>query len=53
VLLGQGTIDDLGEKERFDTEAILLGALITDEQLDDAALDDVLADARKVADRWL
>jgi hypothetical protein len=52
AVLGEGSIDDLDDKTRFGTETILLAALIADERLDDAGLDDFLAHARKLADRW-
>jgi hypothetical protein len=53
AVLGDGSIDDLDDKTRFGTEIVLLGALIADEQLDDAGLDDYLAEARKLADGWI
>lgn len=52
AVLGDGTIDDIEDKDRFGTETVLLAGLIADEQLDDAGLDAFVADARKLADRW-
>jgi hypothetical protein len=52
AVLGDGSIDNLDDKVRFGTEIILLAALIADEQLDDAGLDEFIAEARRLADRW-
>jgi hypothetical protein len=53
AVLGQGSIDDLDDKTRFGTEIILLGALVAERSLDDAELDEFLAEARKLADEWI
>src|ERR1039457_276768 len=45
--------DELDLETRFRTQLLLLGALIADENLDDAGLDEFLAHARKLADQWL
>lgn len=47
------SIADLDDKTKLGTQIVLLGALITHEQLDDAGLDAFLAEARKTADEWL
>lgn len=46
-------VKDIPADVRYKTQIILLGALIGDEQLDDAGLDAFLARARKLADQWL
>jgi hypothetical protein len=45
-------IGDLDPKTSFGTQILLLAALTADAQLDDAGLDEFLADARKLADQW-
>src|SRR5918992_1586448 len=50
AVLGDGSIDDLDDKTRFGTEIVLLAALIADEQLDEAGLDEFIAQARQLAD---
>jgi len=45
-------IGDLDPKASFGTQILLLAALTADAQLDDAGLDEFLADARKLADQW-
>jgi hypothetical protein len=52
-ILGQGSASDLDAKVAFTAKQFLLAALIADEQLDDAGLDEFLAQARKLADQWL
>jgi hypothetical protein len=51
--LGDGSIADIDDGTVGYTEAILLTALIVDEHLDAAGLDDFMNDARQLADRWL
>lgn len=46
-------VDDLDARKKFQTQLIVLAALIADEQLDDAGLDAFLAEARASADEWL
>jgi hypothetical protein len=51
--LGRGSAADLDPKTAFWARHFLLAALIADEQLDDAGLDEFLGEARKIADQWL
>jgi hypothetical protein len=51
--LGEGTLRGIDKKTLLHTEGVLLVALIVDEQLDDAALDTFLAEARATADSFL
>lgn len=51
--LGTGSISGIESRVRLATQLILLTALIVDEQLDDAGLDDFMAEARKIADQWI
>ena len=51
--LGHGSIDDLTEEEIVATKVILLNALISEERLDDAGLDDFMATARMLGDRLM
>jgi hypothetical protein len=51
--LGRGSIDDLAEEEIVRTKVILLTALISDERLDDAGLDNFMATARTLGDRLM
>jgi hypothetical protein len=46
-------IDDIDDRASFSTQFLLLTGLIVDEGLDDAGLDKILADARKLADQWV
>lgn len=46
-------IDDIDGKKRLATQFLLLTALILDEQLDDAGLDDFLDKARALAEQWI
>jgi hypothetical protein len=45
-------IDDLDAEIKVNTQIILLFALIAEERFDDSALDEFLAEARKLADDW-
>lgn len=45
-------INDLDTETVVGTEVILLTALVADEGLDEAGVDDLLAKARKLADAW-
>ena len=49
--LGEGTTRGIDKETLLRTESVLLTVLIMDEQLDDAALDAFLAEARALADR--
>jgi hypothetical protein len=45
-------IDDLDAETKVNAQIILLFALIAEERFDDSALDEFLAEARKLADDW-
>jgi hypothetical protein len=51
--LGEESVDDLDDAIRFGTEVVLLAGLIFDRDLDDAGLDQFLAESRTLADEWL
>ena len=53
AVLGDGDVDDLDDQIRARAQTVLLSALITDEHLDEAGLDQFMNDARKLADRSL
>jgi hypothetical protein len=46
-------LDDLDAEELTKTKMLLLAAIIADEHLDDAGLDELLAAARKLADQLM
>jgi hypothetical protein len=46
-------IGDLSLEAKFQTQFLLLYALVIDEQYDESALDKFLSEARKLADDWL
>jgi len=50
--LGDGSIRDLDDETVIGAQIVILSALIADEQLDDAGLDQFMAEARKLADQW-
>lgn len=50
--LGDGSIADIDDETLGSTQMLLLAALIFDEQLDDAGLDEFMAEVRAVADEW-
>lgn len=50
--LGEGTVRGIDKKAIIHTEGVLLAALIMDEQLDGAALDAFLAEARAAVDSF-
>lgn len=50
--LGEGSIADLDDETVAGTQMLLLAALIADEDLDDAGLDEFMAEVRAVADDW-
>lgn len=52
-VLGHGSVSDLDDKVAFSAKQLLLAALIADENLDDAGLDEFMASARTLADQWL
>jgi hypothetical protein len=52
-VLGRGSVADLDAKTAFTAKQFLLIALVADEHLDDAGLDEFMGEARKLADQWL
>jgi hypothetical protein len=46
-------IDDIDARTSFETQLVLLAALIADAHLDAAGLDNFMIRARNLADRWL
>jgi hypothetical protein len=53
AVVKDGDVSDLDRREARRSERILLNALIADEQLDSAGLDEFMATARKLADELL
>ena len=51
--LGEGEVDDLDDRTVLKVETVLTPALIADEHLGTAELDDFINQARKLADSWL
>jgi hypothetical protein len=51
MVFSDSPAEQLDSKAALTAKQVLLGALIADEHLDDAGLDKVLADARRLADR--
>lgn len=47
------SVDDLDDETVVLTQTVLLGELITAQQLDDPTLDEFMAVSRKIADRWV
>jgi hypothetical protein len=52
-VLGHGSVADLDANVAFSAKQLLLAALIADEDLDDAGLDEFMTSARMMADQWL
>jgi hypothetical protein len=52
VFTGQ-SLDDIDPRASWETQLVLMAAIVGDEHLDDAGLDAFLAEARKLADQWL
>ena len=46
------SVQDLDDETVVQIQVVFLAALVTGEQLDDAGLDEFLAEARKLADEW-
>ena len=53
AVLGHGSIRDLDKEVVTRAKLMLLAALVADARLDDAALDEFLAAARKLADQLM
>jgi len=53
AVLGEGSVDDLNDKIRARTQVLLLGELITKENLEDAVLDEFMESARDLANQSL
>ena len=45
-------IDDIDLRVRYETQIVLLAAIISDSRLDDTQLDQFIAKARGIADEW-
>lgn len=50
--LGDGSIAGLDDETVIGTQILILSALVSDEQFDDAGLDQFMAEVRKLADQW-
>lgn len=46
-------VADVSQETRFRLQFMLVAALVVDEHLDDAGLDEFMTEARKLADSWL
>jgi hypothetical protein len=53
AILFDESIDDIDARVSFQTQLVLLAALIADAHLDDAELDKFMNEARKLGDTWL
>jgi hypothetical protein len=47
------SLQDIDPRTSWETQVVLMAAIIGDERLDDEGLDAFLAGARKLADQWL
>lgn len=47
------SLDDIDPRTSWETQSILMAAIVGDEQLDPAGLEAFLDEARKLADQWL
>lgn len=52
VFTGQ-SLNDIDARTSWETQLVLMAAIVGDEHLDDAGLDAFLVEARKLADQWL
>jgi hypothetical protein len=52
-VLADDSLDDVDARKSFETQLVLMAAIVGGENLDDAGLDAFLAQARKLADQWL
>jgi vacuolar-type H+-ATPase catalytic subunit A/Vma1 len=52
-VLADDSLDDIDARKSFETQLVLMAAIVGGENLDDAGLDAFLAQARKLADQWL
>ena len=52
-VLADDSLDDVDARKSFETQLVLMAAIVGGENLDDAGLDAFLAQARKLADEWL
>lgn len=46
-------VSDVSQETRFRLQFLLVAALVVDENLDDAGLDEFMVESRKLADGWL
>ena len=47
------SLDDIDARKSWETQLLLMAAVVSGEHFDDAGLDAFLAEARKLADQWL
>jgi hypothetical protein len=52
-VLADDSLDDIDARKSFETQLVLMAAIVGGENPDDAGLDAFLAQARKLADQWL
>ena len=52
-VLADDSLDDVDARQSFQAQLVLMAAIVGDEDLEDAGLDAFLAQARKLADKWL
>lgn len=52
VFTGQ-SLNDIDARTSWETQLVLMAAIVGDEHLDDAGLDAFLVEARELADQWL
>lgn len=53
AIIADEEIDDIDSRTTFETQLLLLAALVADANLDAAGLDAFMSKARKLADQWL
>jgi hypothetical protein len=53
AVFNDDSLDDIDARKSFETQLLLMVAIVGDENLDGAGLDSFLAQARKLADQWL
>jgi hypothetical protein len=53
AVFSDDSLDDIDARKSFQTQLLLMVAIVSGENLDDGGLDAFLAEARKLADEWL
>jgi hypothetical protein len=53
AVFNEDSLDDVDARKSFETQLLVMVAIVGGEHLDDAGLDAFLAEARKLADQWL